>query len=76
MTESVVSTLQEAAALFARNSAKTLVHLELGDAPEAVLPRANQEMGLALTEDEVRYLIEHYQSWGQTPTDVEPMTFA
>ena len=41
-----------------------------------VLLRANQEMGLALTEDEISYLIEHYRALAQAPTDVELMMFA
>ena len=76
MTESVVFSVQEAAALFARHPEKALERLELGDEPQAVLSRANQEMGLALAEDEIRYLIRHYLGLGQIPTDVELMMFA
>lgn len=76
MTESVVFTLQEAEALFARHPERTLEHLELGDEPQAVLSRANREMGLALAEDEIHYLIGHYLELGQQPTDVELMMFA
>ena len=48
----------------------------VGDRPQAVLSQANQEMGLALAEDEIHYLIEHYLKLGQIPTDVELMMFA
>ena len=76
MTESVVFSVQEAAALFARHPEGALERLELGDEPQAVLSRANREMGLALAEDEIRYLIGHYLELGQIPTDVELMMFA
>ena len=76
MTESVTFNLKQANELFTSNPARSLVHLDLGDEPKAVLLRANQEMGLALTEDEISYLIEHYRALGQAPTDVELMMFA
>lgn len=76
MTESVGFALQDATPLFSTHPEGKLIHLELGKNPGSVLSRANQEMGLALDEDEIRYLIEHYLSLGQAPTDVELMMFA
>ena len=76
MTESVTFDLKHADKLFASHPARALVHLDLGNEPKAVLLQANQEMGLALTEDEIDYLIEHYRTLGQAPTDVELMMFA
>ncbi len=76
MTESVAFSLEQAKELFASHPARALVHLDLGNEPKAVLLQANQEMGLALTEDEIDYLIEHYRTLGQAPTDVELMMFA
>ena len=76
MTESVVFSIQEAASLFTRESARGLMRLDFKGNPKAVLLQANREMGLALAEDEIDYLIEHYRNMGRAPTDVELMMFA
>ncbi len=76
MTESVGFALQDAAPLFSTHPEGKLIHLKLGEDPASVLSHVNQEMGLALAEDEIRYLVEHYLGLGQTPTDVELMMFA
>ena len=44
--------------------------------PREVLVRANGEMGLALSEDEIDYLVESFQALARNPTDVELMMFA
>lgn len=76
MTESVVFSIQEGASLFTEEPARGLVRLDFRGNPKAVLLQANQEMGLALSEDEIDYLIEHYRDLGRAPTDVELMMFA
>ncbi|MDD2599574.1 MAG: phosphoribosylformylglycinamidine synthase [Kiritimatiellae bacterium] len=40
-----------------------------------VLRTANQEMGLALSEDEIEYLFENYSRAGRNPTDTELLMF-
>jgi phosphoribosylformylglycinamidine synthase len=40
------------------------------------LERANRELGLALSEDEIDYLLASYAALGRDPTDVELMMFA
>ena len=40
------------------------------------LVRANREMGLALADDEIDYLVASFQQLGRDPTDVELMMFA
>jgi phosphoribosylformylglycinamidine synthase len=42
----------------------------------AALDRANAELGLALSEDELDYLLTSYRTLGREPTDVELMMFA
>ena len=76
MTESVLFDLQEADSLFIDEAKRELVEVVLGDNPKEALLRANQEMGLALAEDEIDYLIEKYGQLGRSPTDVELMMFA
>lgn len=41
----------------------------------AALERANKEMGLALSEDEIEYLLKCYTDAGQNPTDTELLMF-
>ena len=40
------------------------------------LAKANREMGLALSADEIEYLVENFQKLKRNPTDVELMMFA
>ena len=42
----------------------------------AALERANREMGLALSDDEIEYLLGHFRRVGRNPTDTELMMFA
>ena len=76
MTESVSFDLETARSLFIDESKRELVEVVLGANAKEELQRANQEMGLALAEDEIEYLIEKYQELGRSPTDVELMMFA
>ena len=76
MTESVVHSVDDAASLFAEEPARGLVRLDIRSNPREVLQQANHEMGLALADDEIDYLIEHYESLERMPTDAELMMFA
>lgn len=76
MTESVLSTIDEAAALFAHPQAQTFTSIDMITAGRAALVEANNAMGLALSDDEIDYLLENYQALGRNPTDVELMMFA
>jgi phosphoribosylformylglycinamidine synthase len=42
----------------------------------ASLEKANTDLGLALSDDEIDYLLENFQRLGRDPTDVELMMFA
>jgi len=76
MTESVLYDVEEAKSLFIDEAKRELVEISLGDHPKEALLLANQEMGLALADDEIDYLIEKYGQLGRSPTDVELMMFA
>ncbi|MEO5330919.1 MAG: phosphoribosylformylglycinamidine synthase [Magnetococcus sp. YQC-5] len=52
-------------------SPRPLVHVPLAD-----LEQVNGTMGLALSPDEIQYLVEHFRRVGRDPTDVELMMFA
>ena len=72
MTEAV---LQEAAPLFSEVAPRPLQRVSLAEGP-AALVRANGEMGLALSDDEIRYLFNAFAALRRDPTDVELVMFA
>ncbi len=80
MTESVLPSLDAAAALFAELPAPPLAHVDiLSGGPEAgraALIAADRAFGLALADDEIDYLLEAFTRLGRNPSDVELMMFA
>ncbi len=76
MTESVVQRIDEAARLFERHAPAPLGSVDVLADGRAALAAANGELGLALSEDEIDYLLAHYQQSGRNPTDAELMMFA
>ena len=76
MTETILGSLEEAARLFEHIKPVPLATVDLLKGGVAALQRANSEMGLALSEDEIEYLCEQFSRAGRNPTDVELMMFA
>ncbi len=81
MTQSALSSLDQAWSLFDHQTARPLVRIDLGNNHEeadgnAALEEANRSLGLALSEDEIAYLYRSYQDLGRSPTDAELMMFA
>ena len=80
MTESVVTDLQAAEALFTSLPAPAMAHIDvLGGSPadgRAALVAANAAFGLALADDEIDYLQGAFTTLKRNPTDVELMMFA
>ncbi len=76
MTESVLHDLDEAEALFRHIEPRPLARVDLVGGGRAALMRANTDMGLALSADEIDYLLDNYARMGRNPTDVELMMFA
>ncbi len=73
MTHAVLSGLEEAEALFEHLPPRPLKTITLtADA----LKQANQTLGLALSADEIEYLLKAYSQLGRNPTDAELMMFA
>ncbi|MDP3679112.1 MAG: phosphoribosylformylglycinamidine synthase, partial [Methylotenera sp.] len=60
MTESVFSQLQDAAKLYHTASPVPLSTVDILQGGKAVLNQANSEMGLALSSDEVDYLVDNF----------------
>jgi phosphoribosylformylglycinamidine synthase len=76
MTQSVAPTLDALTQAFRHELAAPLGVVALGPDPGASLQRANRELGLALSEDEIEYLIDSYRTLGRDPSDAELMMFA
>ncbi|MEY4588103.1 MAG: hypothetical protein RL497_179 [Pseudomonadota bacterium] len=76
MTETVFASLDEAAALFAKQEPRELSLVDIIGGGRIALEVANTQLGLALAEDEIDYLVESFTQLGRNPTDVELMMFA
>ena len=76
MTEVVFDDLDSAAVLFAEHEPKPLQVITLGQQAKTALAKANHSLGLALSDDEIEYLVDRYKEIGRDPTDVELMMFA
>ena len=76
MTESLWVETQEPGALFAAGAPRPLRVVSLAGDAHAALERANAEWGLALSSDEIDYLVRAFRTLGRDPTDVELMMFA
>ena len=76
MTEVVFSSLDDAEALFIHHSPSEMTSVDVLGGGREALQRANRELGLALAEDEIEYLVENFQLLRRNPTDVELMMFA
>jgi phosphoribosylformylglycinamidine synthase len=76
MTEGVFAHLQDAEQLYHSDSPKPLSRVDLLQGGKAALEKANADMGLALSPDEVDYLFDNFTKIQRNPTDVELMMFA
>ncbi len=76
MTETVLLEPPDPAAIFASLPGAPLRHIAVGREGRAALEAANRELGLALSPDEIDYLLEAFVRSGRDPTDVELMMFA
>jgi phosphoribosylformylglycinamidine synthase len=63
-------------ALFEQAAPKPLRRVELGGEGHAALRQANAQWGLALSADEIDYLVTAFRALERDPTDVELMMFA
>ena len=76
MTESVLTDIDAAAQLFHHIQSETFSSVDVLGGGKEALVKANTEMGLALSADEIDYLVENYQVLNRNPSDVELMMFA
>ena len=76
MTETVLTDIDSAEALFHQSTPAKLTFIALMQNGKDALIRANTDMGLALSDEEIDYLDNAYQQLQRDPTDVELMMFA
>jgi len=76
MTEALSFNGEDAAALFAEHEPAAMQTIALQSEGLQALQQANQDLGLALSEQEFDYLQARYQELGRDPTDTELMMFA
>ncbi|MDR6679216.1 phosphoribosylformylglycinamidine synthase [Pseudomonas oryzihabitans] len=76
MTQRVLPTLDAAADIFSHATPKPLTAVDVLGGGRIALERANLELGLALAEDEIDYLVKSFTTLGRNPHDVELMMFA
>ena len=76
MTQIIVSQLEQAAGLFSHAEPKPLTAIDVLGGGRAALEKANTELGLALAEDEIDYLVNAFNGLKRNPHDIELMMFA
>ncbi|WP_310446744.1 phosphoribosylformylglycinamidine synthase [Thiobacillus sp.] len=76
MTETVLASLEDAGALFQHVPPRELATVDVLAGGRAALEGANRDLGLALSDDELDYLVDNFTRIGRNPTDVELMMFA
>ncbi len=75
MTETVLLDRAGAARLFEHEKTRPLRIVSLATGRDALV-KANLELGLALSDDEIDYLVKNFAALKRDPTDVELMMFA
>ena len=76
MTESVLPAREDALHLFDEQPACPVAHVDVLAQGRDALVRANVDFGLALSDDEIDYLVTAFRGLQRNPTDVELMMFA
>ena len=76
MTESVFAASDDAAHLFDAQPGRAMQRVDVLGQGRAALVSANSEFGLALSDDELDYLVAAFTKLERNPSDVELMMFA
>ncbi|WP_299004154.1 phosphoribosylformylglycinamidine synthase [uncultured Shewanella sp.] len=76
MMEVVFNALNDSEILFAHTTPKPVKSVDILGQGKAALIDANNELGLALADDEIDYLVENFTQLNRNPNDVELMMFA
>ncbi|MBF8779882.1 phosphoribosylformylglycinamidine synthase [Pseudomonas fulva] len=76
MTQRVLGQLEQAADLFSHAQPRPMTCVDILGGGRAALAQANVDLGLALAEDEIDYLVKAFQGLQRNPNDIELMMFA
>jgi phosphoribosylformylglycinamidine synthase len=76
MTQWVLEDMEQAAGLFSHAAPRPLAAVDILGAGRSALEQANVQLGLALAEDEIDYLVSSFTELGRNPHDIELMMFA
>ncbi len=76
MTEVVLDELAQAEVLFRQAEPRPFNRVDVLGGGRPALVAANGELGLALSDDEIDYLVDSFVALGRNPSDVELMMFA
>lgn len=76
MVEVVLDSVAQAAQLFSQQAPKPMQRVDILGGGRQALADANTELGLALAEDEIDYLVDSFKDLQRNPSDVELMMFA
>ncbi|HEY0061957.1 MAG TPA: phosphoribosylformylglycinamidine synthase [Telluria sp.] len=76
MTETVLRSADDAIHLFRALDAKPFESIDVLAAGKHALEKANTDLGLAMSDDEIDYLLDAFTKAKRNPTDVELMMFA
>lgn len=76
MTQTIVTDFDQAQQLFVSQEPRQLHQLPSIDTLATDIQTYNSQLGLALSQDEIDYLVENYTQLGRCPTDIELMMFA
>ena len=76
MTQNVVDSYEQALELFQQTEPLPMCSINISGCGRAALETANQELGLALSDDEIDYLLNAFLELGRNPNDIELMMFA
>lgn len=76
MMEQVFHEVSDLEALFSHQSPKPYSTVDVLGGGKAALNKANKEMGLALSSDEIDYLVDAFNGLKRNPVDAELMMFA
>jgi len=76
MMENVVRELVHASKLFYQQEPKAFTTVDILSSGRQALEQANVNLGLALAEDEMDYLVENFTALGRNPVDIELYMFA
>ena len=76
MTEVALLDLADAERLFVQAEPRPALRVDMLGGGREALVRANTDLGLALSDDEIDYLLDSFAALGRNPSDVELMMFA